>query len=289
MHKAGTGIRGGGPWHALRALVAVLVLLALPAATTAEPGPEEARLFDVVALDELLGVIHEESLAQGRQLAVDMQIAGQGALAPLLAGIYAPARMRRVFVEGFAGRMTPEDLAAATEFFASRVGARIVGLEISARAALLDPEVEAASRERAAGAVAAEPARLALLQRFIEVNALVDSNVVGSMNAQFAFTMGLASAADAQAAPISEDEVLADLWQQEPEIRRSSAEWLVSYLLLAYDPLSDSELEAYIAFSESSAGQAYNRAVFAAFDALFAESWGRLGRGFAQLMAGERL
>lgn len=288
MRKSGIGIRGSGPGCALRGLVATLALLALPAAASAQSGPAEAHLFDVVALDELLGVIHEESLVQGRQLAADMQVAGQGALEPLLAGIYAPARMRRVFAEGFAGRMTPEDLAAATEFFASLTGARIVGLEISARAALLDPEVEAASRERASAAPAAEPARMALLQRFIEVNALVDSNVVGSMNAQFAFMMGLATA-DAQAVPMGEDEVLADLWQQETVIRRSSAEWLVSYLLLAYDPLSDSELEAYIAFSESSAGQAYNRAVFAAFDALFAESWGRLGRGFAQLMAGERL
>ncbi len=197
--------------------------------------------------------------------------------------------MRRVFAEAFAGRMAAEDLAATAEFFASPAGARIVALEISARAALLDPEVEAASRERAAAAPGAEPARLALLQRFIEVNGLVDSNVVGSMNTQFAFMMGLASIADSQAPPMGEDEVLADLWQQEPEIRRSSAEWLVSYLLLAYDPLPDAGLEAYVAFSGTAAGQAYNRAVFAAFDALFAETWGQLGRGMAQLMAGERL
>ncbi|PKP85217.1 MAG: hypothetical protein CVT80_03805 [Alphaproteobacteria bacterium HGW-Alphaproteobacteria-2] len=289
MRRARNGNWGGGPGRGLCALIAALALLALPAVTSAEPSPAEGRLFDAVSLDALLGVIHEESMVQGRQLAVDMQIAEQGALELLLAGVYSPARMRRVFAEGFAGRMTPEELADTTEFFASPLGVRIVGLEISGRAALLDPEVEAASRERAATASDAEPARLALLQRFIEVNALVDSNVVGSMNAQFAFMMGLASIADTQTSPMSEDEVLADLWQQEPEIRRTSVDWLVSYLLLAYDPLSDAELEAYVAFSESPAGQAYNRAVFAAFDALFAESWGRLGRGFAQLMAGERL
>lgn len=289
MGKAWIGNRGRAPWRALRALLVAFLLPGTVAAAPAEPGPAELRLFEAVGLDALLDIIREESVTQGRELGTDMRIAGQGALESLLAGIYAPARMRRIFAGGFAGRMSAEDMETATAFFASPLGARIVALEIAARAALLDPEAEAESRERAAAAPDADPDRLARVLRFIEVNALIDSNVVGSMNAQFAFSTGLASIADGRAAPMSEEEILADLWQQEPEIRRSSTEWLVSYLLLAYETLPDADLEAYIDFSATAAGQAYNRAAFAGFDALFAETWGRLGRGMAALMAGERL
>ncbi len=40
-------------------------------------------------------------------------------------------------------------------------------------------------------------------------------------------------------------------------------------MLLAYRPLSEPELEAYIVFSETDAGQALNGALFDGFDAMY--------------------
>ena len=65
--------------------------------------------------------------------------------------------------------------------------------------------------------------------------------------------------------------------------------WLLTFLGLAYQPLSDADLDAYIAFSETPAGQVLNRAQFAAFDALFAEVSHRLGVAAAGHLAGEDL
>ena len=59
------------------------------------------------------------------------------------------------------------------------------------------------------------------------------------------------------------------------------------FLMLAYQPLSDQELDAYIAFSTTPAGQKANRAVFAAFDAMFVQVSKELGQSAGRLMAGQ--
>jgi hypothetical protein len=61
------------------------------------------------------------------------------------------------------------------------------------------------------------------------------------------------------------------------------------YLAMAYQPLSDADLEAYIAFSRTPEGQVLNRALFAAFDALFNALSRDLGLAAARLMAGQDL
>lgn len=267
-------------------LVCAVLALAPLLPGAARAGEAESRLLDAVAIDDLLAVMSAEGRDHVRDLGAEMALDSPEGLAALAERIYRPARMRRHFEDGFAGRMDPAEIAAATAFFTGPAGARIVQLEISARAAMLDPDVDALSRAMLAEARAGDTPRLALVRRFVEVNDLVESNVVGTLNAQYAFYMGLG---EAENAPVSETDVLAELYAQQDAIRLESGEWLLAYLLMAYEPLSDADIEAYIAFSESAAGQAYNRAVFVAFDRLFVEISGRLGRGIARLSIGERL
>lgn len=264
---------------------ALLALVALLPGD-ARASESESRLLEVVAIDDLLAVMSAEGKDHARDIGAEMLPDGIGGLAALAERIYRPARLRRQFEDGFAGRMEPAEIAAATAFFSGPAGARIVQIEISARAAMLDPDVDALSRSMLAEARAENAPRLALVRRFIEANDLIESNVVGTLNAQYAFYMGMGQN---ESAPVSETDVLAELYAQEDAIRLESAEWLLAYLLMAYEPLPDDDIEAYIAFSESPAGQAYNRAVFAAFDRLFVDVSGRLGRGIARLNTGERL
>ena len=80
--------------------------------------------------------------------------------------------------------------------------------------------------------------------------------------------------------------MLAEVWG-ESDVRRDTTEWLFPFLMLAYQPLSDQELDAYIAFSTTPAGQKANRAVFAAFDAMFVQVSKELGQSAGRLMAGQ--
>ena len=55
---------------------------------------------------------------------------------------------------------------------------------------------------------------------------------------------------------MSEGEILADVWAQEEDTRADTEEWLYGFLLLAYQPLSDDQLDDYVALSASPEGRA---------------------------------
>jgi hypothetical protein len=113
-----------------------------------------------------------------------------------------------------------------------------------------------------------EDPRIDLLTDFIETNDLVERNVSGALNSNFAFYRGL-SDGGAFEVEIPEELMLAEVWGQEPELRRDTIEWLYSFQLSAYSGLEDADIEAYTAFSATDAGAALNAALFAAFDTVF--------------------
>jgi hypothetical protein len=86
---------------------------------------------------------------------------------------------------------------------------------------------------------------------------------------------------------MTEEDMLADVWGREGEVRGSTREWLYSYFALAYQPLDDAELAAYTAFWESPAGKRANAALFAAFDQVFSDISRELGRAAAVQMQGD--
>ncbi|MCA1777118.1 MAG: hypothetical protein LC676_16345 [Loktanella sp.] len=88
---------------------------------------------------------------------------------------------------------------------------------------------------------------------------------------------------------LGEEDVLADVWNQEPEIRSNTREWMSSFLLMAYAPLSDEELDDYIAFSQTDAGQDLNRLLFGGFDPLFVDISRELGLASSRYMQGADL
>jgi len=164
----------------------------------------------------------------------------------------------------------------------------LVDLEIGARRALMDEDLEEASKESAALAIADEAPRVAMVEDFIAANDLIETNIVGAMNSNYAFYIGLLDGG-AFGQDLTEEQILKDVWSQEPEIRNNTFEWVYSYLLLAYQPLSDEELETYIAFSKSEAGQDLNTALFVAFDSMYEDISRALGLASSRYMAGQDL
>lgn len=168
-------------------------------------------------------------------------------------------------------------------FLTSERGARIIELELSARRALLDQTVEELSQQRLQELEAVEAPLLERVTRFVEANDLIDANVVGAMNANVAFLQGLQ---EGTGAPVSGD-IYGDVWAQEPEIRDTTRDWLLGYLTMAYAPLEAGDLEAYIDLSESPSGQAFNAAIFAAFDRMFVDTSRAMGEALGRMMAAE--
>ncbi len=280
-------------------MVGVLATVPYPATVWAEASvPVQSTgdatrvvaLSDLLKIDQVISVMRDEGIAYGTEMEAEM-FPGQGGAGwkATVAVIYdAPtmkARFDAAFVEALAGSPQVDAIAA---FFASDLGQRALVLEIEARRALLDPAAEVAAKAAFAQMQASGDDRVAALEGFVAANDLIEANVMGGLNSNLAFYRGLAEVGALQDA-MPEDQMLADVWAQEPAIRDETTDWLFPYLALAYKPLSDADLAAYQAFSETPAGQAINHALFAAFDAVFGTVSRDLGRAAAQQMQGQEL
>jgi len=267
-------------------VLALAQVCALPlAARTAD------ELSRLLRIDDVMAVMRDEGLSYGRDLQAELFPGSDGARwQGVVAGIYDTDAMLQRFDAVFAPEMAadPEALAATVEFFASVRGQRIVELEIAARKALLDEAVEEVARAEVDEMRRADDPRAGLIIRFADVNDLVEQNVAGALNANLAFYRGMVSGGAFEGG-LTESEMLADVWSQETEVRRETQEWLFPFLTLAYQPLSDEDLHAYLAFSETSPGQVLNTALFAGFDAVFEAISQDLGLAAARMMSSQDL
>lgn len=270
-------------------LTLALCLALLPPDRGAANETAADQLADALGLPELVSIMHEEGTTYGTELREELFPGTSAARwAAEVDAIYDAGRMEAVVRAALARDLSASDLAAAMSFFESPLGQRVVELELSARRALLDEDVEAASRTALEARRADDDPLLDRLEAFIAVNDLVESNVVGALNSNIAFYMGLA---EGGAFPdgLTETDILEDVWRQEPDIREETVTWLYSYLGLAYDPLTPEDLDAYTAFSASPEGRRLNRALFAGFDELFNAISLALGQAAGQYIGGQDL
>ena len=158
--------------------------------------------------------------------------------------------MQGAFGEDLAG-VDPQPVLA---FFESDLGQRIIRLEMSARRAFLDEDTEEAARERVRSDEVPSQ-RAELIEQFITANDLVEYNTAGAMNTNLAFLTALSQA---EIFEMSEQDILAQVYDGSEENRRDTEEWLRAYLTMAYQPLSDEELGVYIDFSRTEEGQRLN-------------------------------
>lgn len=281
----------------LRFLLVLLMFALGPASARAQdPAPPVgvtegvSALTEVLMIGSVLGVMREEGIVYGTEMQNEM-FPGQGGAGwqAVVEIIYDPATLQAAFDSAFAASLVgSEQVPAIAAFFGSDLGQRILTLEIEARRALLDEAAEEAAKLTYAEMAAEGAPLVTALKAFVETNDLVESNVIGSLNASLAFFRGLSEGGPfAEAMP--EDDMLAEVWAQEPDVRAETLDWLYPYLALAYKPLSIEEFQAYLDFSATPAGQTANAALFAAFDAVFVKVSRDLGRAAATQMQGQEL
>ena len=269
--------------------IAAALMLCLVAALPlhADPAKEGIDdLLDALQIDSMLEIMRVEGLAYGADLGDDMFQGGDNARwQTLLSQIYDVPKMHIVMRNHFAHLLDGTDIGPLVDFFSSETGTRIVQLELSARRAMIDDEVEDTARQAFLAADLDAP-RMQQLTRFIEVNDLLEANVAGALNASFQFYRGLV---DGGGLAMTEGDILADVWGQEEETRDDTREWLYAFLMLAYEPLTDAELDQYIEISATPEGRLLNRALFAGFNAMYDEVSYALGLAAAEQMQTQEL
>lgn len=272
----------------LRLAIALGASLAiLPVSAPASPRTE--ALLEAVGMERMLELMQQEGIEYGAELAGDfLGQSGGSSWDTAVRNVYDIDQMRETLRDGFAEAFDPDMLDPVEEFYRSDTGTEIVALELAAREAFLDTALEEATKARIPEFEADHPDAFARVTEFIELNELVDQNVVGALNSNYAFYAGLMEGGGFPG-DLSEQDILADVWGQEPDIRENTTEWLYAFLLTAYLPLQPEQMEAYLDLSRSEAGQAFTRALFAGFDEMFIELSHGLGFAASRFMVSEEL
>ncbi|MBJ2152630.1 DUF2059 domain-containing protein [Paracoccus sp. IB05] len=258
---------------------------------TAAQGATVAALEQSLGLDALFGVIAREGHGYGEGLDQGL-LGGKGGLRwqASVARIYQPdvlrTRFSQALSEALAGK--PEVLADAVAFFSSPTGKAIVAREIAAREVLLDPDSKEAAEVAAGKLRDARAPRLKLIRNLIEASDLIEGNVASGLTGSAAFNEALTATLPPEQR-LPEADRMAQVWAQEAEIRASTTSWLLAFMTEAYAPLSDAELEQFLAFSKSESGRALNQALFTAYGETFRVVMQELGHEAGQVLRGARI
>ncbi|MEW9921802.1 DUF2059 domain-containing protein [Marimonas sp. MJW-29] len=244
-------------------------------------------LVDVLRLPEAAQILSDEGLTHTQELNTEM-LNGQGGAGFQLQveRIYDPSLMVEMVRSELERELEGALLEEVIAFYASDLGTQIITLENEARRAIQDPDVEEAARARHAELEGNDDERLALIGAYIESGDMISRNVTSAMNSNFQFLKGLA---EGGAIEMTEEDMLKDVTSDIDESTQDTTSWLYGYLLLAYSPLSAQDLQEYVAFSRSAAGQALNTALFAGFGKAYEDISYALGRAVALNMTAEEL
>lgn len=268
------------------AACAVVLSLAMPVRAQ-QPAPSGFEaLWHALEMSDLLSIMRTEGLEQSESLGFDYLPYAPGAgWAEVTRRIYDTRKMETEMRRAFSDALGPESVAEMVAFFNSEDGREIIAREVRTRREFLDPGKEASAREAVTGQ-GAETARMAQVEAYIDVNDLVEYNVTAALNSNFRFYQGLS---EGGALDMTEAEMLDEVWSQEALTRADTDDWLRAFLHAAYAPLDDAQMDAYIAFSRTPAGQRLNRALFEGFAVVYDEIHYALGLAIADRMASQEL
>ncbi|MFY9238441.1 MAG: DUF2059 domain-containing protein [Roseovarius sp.] len=269
-----------------RFLPALALVFGLWLTGPAQAGEERAAqieaLLEALDLEQTVEIMEAEGLRYGAQVLRDFAPdADLDSWNETVARIYDRDRMGALVRSELATRMEGVDIAPLTAFFASDVGARIIALELAARRGFMQDGMEEAAQVALGQAEGQNLPILDQIEVLIADSDLIERNVMGSLNSNLMFYRGLM---DGGASDLGEADILADVWAQEGAVRTETEDWLRGFLLIAYQPLSAEDLEAYGALYRSVEGRALNAALFGGFNQMYEELSYLLGRAVAERM-----
>lgn len=246
----------------LRATCAAVLL----SAGTAWADTNVNRLVDAMGLPGLIAVFAAEGVESGQDLNIGF-LDGQGGdvWAQTVNELYDPARLEQELRDGMIAVLDSDVAAQALLFFESDVGARIVDLEVEARRAMMNDDLEDAAKS-------APSASSAPITEFLDVRDLVTLNTDTSIAARVAFFEGMALTAPQIELP--------DVEAQRDDVRARTESWLRGYYALAQSPLTADDVAIYTAFWETEVGDAVNAALIGTFT----DSYVTLSFGLGQMV-----
>ena len=265
----------------------IMCFICYPLLSAAEPEKGISALMDALKVSGTVLILQEEGVEYGASLTAEaLSEAERASWRSEIMRIYDTGNMYDQLAVFFAENLEEEALIPSLAFFNSRLGKEVIALELAARRALMDTVVEDMARQDYEALRLGQDDDLDLIDQMIVDSDLIDRNVTGALNANLAFFRGLV---DGGGSDQSEQEMLANVWAQEGEIRAETESWIGGFLTLSYAPLSRVDLQEYVDFYKTEEGRTLNRVTFEAFDELFVDLSYRMGQALARLSQSEPL
>ncbi|MDP7186837.1 MAG: hypothetical protein QGI08_14035 [Paracoccaceae bacterium] len=260
-------------------LAVLLVFLPLP--VFAQQDATE-RFFQLLRLEEMVAVIREEGLVENAQLPEAMMLGTDGpAWDDALDRIYRIDALLPVLEATMARSLNGGDLSIIIDYLETPAWQVALDLELAARMAMLDPNVEEAAFETYDTQRRRNSIRMRDLEELVETADLIESNVVSALNSMLQFNLGLMSAG--LEIGYSEDELLTQIWADEEFFRADATDWVFTFMLLAYAPMERQMLRDQIEFFATAEGQRLNRALIEGFDEMFNVISFKLGEAIGEM------
>ncbi|KIC48792.1 DUF2059 domain-containing protein [Tateyamaria sp. ANG-S1] len=229
------------------------------------------RLIDAMGIPPLIDAFVTEGRDAGQSIN-EAFLNGQGGAvwAETVQRIYDPQRMESELRSVMAEELDAATAEQALLFFESELGARIITLEVQARQAFMDEQVEAAAK--AAPSTSGEA-----VTAYLSARGLIDRNADVAVAAQAAFLDGLAEASG-QAGDVPDMDGL------RARILVDTESWLRGYNALVQSALSADDIAIYTSFWETEVGNAVDDALFLAFGQSYTTLSFALGQAAGRLV-----
>ncbi len=244
------------------------------------------RLMRAMHVTDIVEIMGQEGLEQGRELDKAMlDGAGGTYFQAQIEEIYDADWMREKLTRSVDDNLSDTQLEQAALFFESKLGQTIVSLENSARLAMMDDAIDEVARQIYRQADR-DTAFYKLVDEYVQVNDLIEQNVRGSLSADLNFFLGMS---DNRGVQLDGDSMLSQLLDNTEEVTAETEAWIYSFLLMAYQPLSEAQMRENIAFSRTETGRALNEALFRGFDEMIDAISYRLGEAVGRAMSASDL
>ncbi len=227
-------------------------------------------MVDALGVPQLIAIFASEGAQSGALIDQGM-LNGQGGdvWAETVRRLYDPARMEQEMRASMAREVDPDVAAQALLFLQSDIGTKAIDLEVQARQAFTNPDVEAAAR-------AAPAAQADAVTDFLATRDLIDRNTDVAVDARIAFFEGLMEGSGRGEMP--------DLDGLRAGIATETEGWLRGYYALTQSAMTADEVAVLTAFWETDVGQAVDDALFVAFGQSYVTLSYGLGQAAGRLM-----
>ena len=200
--------------------------------------------------------------------------------------VYQLETMEKDFKRLLTENLSISDAEAILLFYRSPIGKMASELEVSARVAISNKQIEEMAKIKFNEAVNLKNERLKELGSVIETLELVEQNLIGAYAAQFAFMYELSKLGLVN---LSRQEMIDAITSDEEKLKSDILEWLMAFSHMAYSPMSDEEFNVYNDFSKSALGITLNKALFSVYNEMAKDQSQRLASILGEFMKSEDL